>query len=461
MSETPKEHISICVVGHVDAGKSSTCGRLMFELGGINEREMAKLKESADQLGKSSFMYAFYMDKTAEERTRGITISCTTKEFFTSQYHYSLIDSPGHVDFIKNMISGSSQCDSCLLLVPADGGFTTSIARKNREENTVEGQSRQHAKIINLLGVKQLVVGINKMDTCAYSEERFNEIANEVKDMLIKVGWPKIFVNDSVPIIPYSGWCGDNLLKRSEAMPWWKGTDVKALDGTMAHVETIYEALDTFIKVPKRLIDKPLRAPISGIYSIKGVGTVLTTRIETGTVKPGAEVVFLPAHSETNPCTGKIFTIEMHHRSIPMASSGDNVGMNIKGLNKDYLPSVGNVMILKTDNTLKAAKRFTAMVNVMDHPGELHVGYSPIVFCRTERSSCKMIEIKWKISKETGGQKVENPPFIKQNEAAEVVFEPQQGFVVEPYNTCEGLGRLAVFDGGSLVMIAKVTNVEF
>jgi translation elongation factor EF-1alpha len=151
--------------GHVDSGKSTTTGRLLFELGGIPERELEKLKEEAAALGKQSFAFAFYMDRQKEERERGVTISCTTKEFFTDRWHYTIIDAPGHRDFIKNMISGAAQADVCLLMVPADGNFTTAIQKGDHKAAEIQGQTRQHARLINLLGVKQLICGVNKMDS--------------------------------------------------------------------------------------------------------------------------------------------------------------------------------------------------------------------------------------------------------------------------------------------------------
>merc|ERR1711966_128341 len=160
-----KTHLSLVVCGHVDAGKSTTTGHLLFELGGISEREMEKLKEKAAQLGKSSFSFAFYLDTQKDERERGVTISCTTKEFFTDKYHYTIIDAPGHRDFIKNMISGAGQADVALLMVPADkGGFEKAVAKGNRATGEIEGQTRQHSRLINLLGVEKVIVGVNKMD---------------------------------------------------------------------------------------------------------------------------------------------------------------------------------------------------------------------------------------------------------------------------------------------------------
>jgi len=457
-----KTHLSIVVCGHVDAGKSTTTGRLIFELGGIDERQMEKLKAEAKILGKESFAFAFYMDKSKEERARGVTIACTTKEFYTPSFHYTIVDAPGHRDFFKNMISGASQADVCLLMVPSDGNFTAAIARGNHKAGEVQGQTRQHARLINLLGVKQLIVGINKMDcdTAKYSQDRYTEIKDEMASMLVKVGWKKEFVKNCVPFMPISGWIGDNLITHSDKMPWWKGVTVKAQKQPIECI-TLLDCLEKMVKLPKRPIKKPLRMPVSGVYKIKGVGDVITGRVEQGKVEPGNETIFLPTHSASKPCNGKIFSVEMHHKSAPMAGPGDNVGLNVKGLSKENMPRVGDIMIAKTDATLKACKNFTATVQVLDHPGELKVGYSPIAFIRTGRSACRISKINWKIGKETGGQKAENPPHLKANEMAEVVFEPQQPFVAEAFSKCEGLGRVAIMEGASVVMLGKASAVEF
>jgi elongation factor 1-alpha len=458
-----KTHLSIVICGHVDAGKSTTTGRLIFELGGISDREVEKLKAEADKVGKSSFAFAFYMDRQKEERERGVTIACTTKEFFTESYHYTVIDAPGHRDFIKNMITGASQADVALLMVPSDGNFTTSIAKGNPKAGEVQGQTRQHSVLINLLGVKQLLVGVNKMDcdVAKYGEARYTEIRDEIMHMLKKVGWKKDFVDTKLPVLPISGWMGDNLIKKSEKMGWWKGVEVKSLDGKeTVKCETLLDCLEKLVKPPKRDSSGAMRVPLSGVYKIKGVGDVLTGRVEQGAVKPGNEVLFLPTHSASTPCTGKIFTVEMHHKSVPEACQGDNVGMNVKGLPKDNMPRVGDVMILKDDKSIYRTKSFTAQVQVLNHPGQLKNGYCPIAFVRTGRSAVKMTSIDWKIGKETGNQKAESPPHIKAGEMGQCVFEPQQPFVVDSFKICEGLGRVAIMEGNSVVMLGKATKVE-
>jgi len=463
MGDTEKDHMSIVICGHVDSGKSTTTGRLLFELGGIPEREMEKLKAEAERLGKSSFAFAFYMDRQKEERERGVTISCTTKEFFTEKWHYTIIDAPGHRDFIKNMISGAAQADVALLMVPADGNFTTAIQKGNHKAGEVQGQTRQHARLINLLGVKQLLVGVNKMDTDTagpYSKGRYDEVGGEMKNMLIKVGWKKDFVEKGVPVLPLSGWMGDNLLKKSTNMSWWAGVDVE-VEKKQMHIDCLYDCLNDMCSPPGRNETSPMRMPVSGIYKIKGVGDVIAGRVEQGIIKPNEEVIYMPTHTTANVCGGKVFTIEMHHTRHELAKPGDNVGLNIKGLDKQNMPRVGDVMIYKKDTTLDRCGQFTAQIQTLDIPGEIKIGYSPIGFVRCGRSACRATGFDFKVGKETGGKKMENPHSLKSNEMAQVVFVPQQPLVVDSFKSCEGLSRIAFLDGNTAVMLGKVVSLKY
>ena len=464
-----KQHVSIVVAGHVDAGKSSLTGRLLYDLGGIDEREMVKLRKIAEENGKPSFAFAYYMDNQKAERERGITIACNTKEFYTERYHYTIIDAPGHRDFIKNMITGSSQADVALLLCPADGGsFIASIAKGDHKTGEVPGQTRNHARLLNLLGVKQLIVGVNKMDSgnsegVPYTESRYKEIATEVRRILLQEGWRKDQVESEIPILPLAGFEGENLLTPSTKMPWWTGVDIKvAATGETVKVVCLLDALNKMVNLPVRNLTAPLRAPVSNCLNIKGVGDVLTMRIEQGQVTKGDEVVFLPTHTASNKCEGKVFSIEMHHKEHNNAGPGDNVGINMKGLTKANMPSGGDIMIKKGDNTIGTCKNFTSQSMVLDHPGQIKVGYTPIGYCRTARCSLRLSAINWKAGKKsTGGQKVESPEFIEQGDMCEVQFTPTRPFVVESFDKCEGLSRIAILEGANVAMIAKVTKVEF
>merc|ERR1712032_1700708 len=281
-----------------------------------------------------------------------------------------------------------------------------------------------------------------------------------MKSMLVKVGWPKGFVEKKVPVVPMGGWMGDNLLTKSANMPWWNGMKCKISKEKAVHINTLKEALNDFVQIAKRDPEKPMRLPLSGVYKIKGVGDVLTGRVEQGAVRPGEEVKFLPTHTDANACTGKVFTVEMHHKRIEHGAAGDNIGMNVKALNKENMPRVGDVMVYKVDSTLATTKNFSAQVQILNIPGEIKCGYSPIGHVRCGRAACRLVKINWKMGKDTGGEKAEGAVNLKTNDAAEGIFEPQQPMVVDEFTKCEGLSRIAFMDGNSAVMLGKVTAVN-
>ena len=327
MAQEGKKHLSLVVCGHVDAGKSTTTGHLIFKLGGVSQREMDKLQAEADAQNKSSFAFAYYMDKDKAERERGVTINCTTKEFYTDSYHFTIVDAPGHKDYVKNMITGAGCADVALLLVPAEkGGFETAIQKGDHKNNIIQGQTRQHARLLSLLGIEQLIVGVNKMDSCDWSEDRFNEIKDEMTKMIQQAG----FKPKRVPFIPYSGFKGENLVEKTDKMPWYKGWKANISKDEAAEGYTLYDALEKLARPPKRADDKLVRVPVNGVYKINGVGDVITGRVEQGIVRPNDIVGFSPRN-----LTGmKIFSIEMHHKMVDHAAPGDNVGLNVKGLDK-------------------------------------------------------------------------------------------------------------------------------
>jgi elongation factor 1-alpha len=447
-----KEHLSLVVCGHVDAGKSTTCGHLIFKLGGISEREMKKLQETAEEKGKSSFGFAYYLDTCKEERERGVTIQCNTKEFFTDRYHYTIVDAPGHKDYIKNMITGSATADVGLLLVPAEkGGFESAIAKADPKLGVEEGQTRQHARLLYLLGVEQIIVGVNKMDACGWAEDRFEEIKAEFVKMLQLIG----FKPKKVPFIPYSGFNGDNLVAGTDKAPWYKGWSANINPKKVMTGFTLLEALNNYIVPPKRLPDAPLRLPVSNIYNIKGVGQIVCGTIEQGTLRPGDVIGIAPSGLSGK----KMFSIEQHKKVLDSAGPGNSVGMSIKGIAKDEKVQPGDIIYLEKEGILKPVKSFTAFVAVQEHPGVLKPGYCPVVFSRTAKVACKMTKILWKQSKKTGGAKVENPPELSQFESAEVEFEPTAPLFLEPFEQCQALGRFAVMDSNRLKMLGKVSGV--
>lgn len=358
------------------------------------------------------------------------------------------------------MISGAAQADAAVLMVPADGNFLISIQKGNPKKGEVQGQSRSHGRLLCLLGVEQLVVCVNKMDSelARYEEIRFKEISESVSAMLCKVGWKSDFVHYRIPFIPISGFVGENLLASSCKMPWWSGTSKKRLgNDKFVQLESLLEVLNVFFRVPKRNYTAFLRVPVSGCYKIKGVGDVITGRVEQGILNPGEEISFLPTHSGSNPCVGKVFSIEMHHVKTTSARAGDNIGINVKGLSKTNPPKAGDVIVLKSDTSLISPKTFIAHIQTLDNiPNSISPGYCPIGFVRCGRSACQLVNISWKIGKETSGKRYFNPDFLRSNEMAEATFKPCTPIVVEGYKSCEGLSRIAFLEGNTPLILGKI-----
>jgi elongation factor 1-alpha len=427
MSKKDKVHINLVVIGHVDSGKSTSTGHLIYKCGGIDKRTIEKFEKEAAEAGKASFKYAWVMDKLKSERERGITIDISLWQFETAKYHFTIIDAPGHRDFIKNMITGTSQADCAIMMVASpQGEFEAGISK--------EGQTREHALLAFTLGVKQMIVCVNKMDekTVNFSEDRYNEIKKEVSDFLKKVGYKP----DTIPFIPISGWNGDNMLERSANTGWYKGP-------------TLLEALDK-IEPPKRPTEKPLRLPLQDVYKIGGIGTVPVGRVETGILKPGMSVTFAPVGVTT-----EVKSVEMHHQSIPEAIPGDNVGFNVKGLSVKDIKR-GYVCGDTKNDPPKEVETFLAQVIIMNHPGQIENGYTPVLDCHTAHIACKFAEIQSKIDRRTGKATEEEPKFIKTGDSAMILLKPTKPMCVETFTDYPPLGRFAVRDMKQTVAVGVI-----
>jgi elongation factor 1-alpha len=425
-----KVHINIVVIGHVDAGKSTTTGHLIYKCGGIDKRAIEKFEKEAAQMGKGSFKYAWVLDKLKAERERGITIDIALWKFETKKYQFTIIDAPGHRDFIKNMITGTSQADVALLVIASGTGeFEAGISKT--------GQTREHALLAYTLGVKQMIVAINKMDdkSVNYSETRFNEIKEETSRFLKKTGYKP----EAIPFIPISGWNGDNMVEKSDNLKWFNGpTLIDALDG---------------VTPPKRPTDKPLRVPLQDVYKIGGIGTVPVGRVETGIMKPGMTVVFAPVQIST-----EVKSIEMHHEQIPEAVPGDNIGFNIKSISVKQIRR-GFVAGDTKNDPPAGVECFQAQVIIMNHPGEIRAGYTPVLDCHTAHIACKFAEILNKVDRRTGKQKEDNPSFVKNGDSAVINLIPTKPFCVESYKEYPPLGRFAVRDMRSTVAVGVIQKV--
>ncbi|XP_022088858.1 elongation factor 1-alpha [Acanthaster planci] len=440
-----KVHINLVVIGHVDSGKSTTTGHLIYKCGGIDKRTIEKYEKEASEMGKGSFKYAWVLDKLKAERERGITIDIALWKFETTKYYCTVIDAPGHRDFIKNMITGTSQADCAVLIVASSTGEFEAGISKN-------GQTREHALLAFTLGVKQLIVGVNKIDNTEppYSEARFNEIKKEVSGYVKKVGYNPA----SVAFVPISGWHGDNMVEPSGKMPWYKGWEIQSADKKAGKVtgKTLLDALDS-IAPPSRPVEKPLRLPLQDVYKIGGIGTVPVGRVETGVLKPGVVVTFAPANITT-----EVKSVEMHHESLTEALPGDNVGFNVKNVSVKEIKR-GMVAGDSKSDPPKQAENFKAQVIILNHPGQIHAGYSPVLDCHTAHIACKFSELLEKIDRRSGKKLEENPKNVKSGDAAIVSLIPSKPMCVESFSEYPPLGRFAVRDMKQTVAVGVIKEV--
>jgi len=422
MAEKP--HMNIVFIGHVDHGKSTLVGRTLLDTGTIEQHVIDKYRKEAEQKGKASFEFAWVMDGLKEERERGVTIDVAHKRFDTDKYYFTVIDAPGHRDFVKNMITGTSQADAAVLVVSGEAG--------------VMAQTKEHVFLARTLGVKQVIVAINKMDATqpAYSEDVFNKVKAEVTKLMKSVGYTDAMMN----FIPVSAIKGDNAAKPpTENMPWWKGN-------------TLIQEMDK-LTPPEKATSLPLRWPVQDVYTITGVGTVPVGRIETGVIKPEMKIKFMPAN-----IIGEVKSVEMHHQEMPQAVPGDNVGCNIRGISRNDVRR-GDVAG-PADNPPTVAKTFDAQIMVLNHPSVLTVGYTPVFHLHTAQVACTFLELTKKLDPKTGATLEENPQFLKTGDAAIVKIQPTKPMVIETAKEFPQLGRFAIRDMGQTVAAGVCIAVE-
>ena len=416
-----KEHMNLVVIGHVDHGKSTLTGRILLETGAIDPHIVEKYKMQAEEKGKGSFFFAWVMDGLKEERERGVTIDVGHQKFYTDKYYFTVIDAPGHRDFVKNMITGTSQADAAIITCSAIEG--------------PQAQTKEHIFLATTLGVKQIIVAINKMDAVKYDEAKYKEAVEGMSKLMAMVG----IKTAEIPFIPTSAYMGDNIKEASANTPWYKGP-------------TMIQALDA-LKVPDKQTDKPLRLPVQDVYTITGIGTVPVGRVETGVLKANMKVSFQPAN-----IVGEVKSIEMHHEVLPQALPGDNVGFNVRGVAKNDIKR-GDVAG-PVDNPPSVAKTFTAQIVVLNHPSVMTVGYTPVVHRHTTQSACMFVELVKTIDPKTGQTKQEHPDYLKTGDIAIVKVAPTKPMVIEPAKEFPPLGRFAIRDMGQPVAAGMCISVE-
>jgi elongation factor 1-alpha len=416
-----KPHMNLAVIGHIDHGKSTCVGRMMFETGAVPAHIIEGYRKEAESKGKATFEFAWVMDNLKEERERGITIDIAHKRFDTAKFYFTVVDCPGHRDFVKNMITGASQADAAILVVAAPDG--------------VMEQTKEHVFLARTLGITQIIIAVNKMDAVKFDEKRFNEVKKDLSDLIKMVGYKP----EETLFIPVSSLQGANIKENSKETPWYKGLPLIA-------------ALDTF-KEPAKPTDKPLRLPIQDCYSISGIGTVPVGRVETGIMKKGMKVSFMPANKD-----GEIKSIEMHHEEIPQAVPGDNVGFNVRGIGKGDIRR-GDVCG-PAEAPPAVAEEFTAQIVVLQHPSALTVGYTPVFHCHTTQTACTFTELNKKLDPRSGQVKEENPTFLKSGDAAIVTITPTKPMVIEPVKELPQMGRFAVRDMGSTIAAGMCISIK-
>jgi elongation factor 1-alpha len=428
MSESKKPHMNLVVTGHVDNGKSTCVGHLMVDMGVIDQRTIEAFAKESEATGKGdTFKYAWVLDSIKDERDRGITIDLAFQKFETPKFFYTLIDAPGHRDFIKNMITGASEADASVLVISVKPGETEAATEPG-------GQAREHAFLARTLGVSQMIVALNKMDDSGYSEARYKEVKGIAEKMLKLVGYN----TSKVQFIPVSGWKGDNLIKKSENMPWYKGP-------------TLLEALDMF-EAPEKPIGKPLRIPVQDVYSITGVGTVPVGRVETGIVKTNDKVVVMPSG-----VTGEVKSIETHHTQMDSAEAGDNIGFNLRGVDKKSIKR--GDMIGPASSPPTVVKEFEAQIIVIHHPTAMAPGYTPVLHAHTAQVAATLSEFIAKIDSKTGGIVEEKPKFLKTGDAAIVRIKPVRPLAIETFKEFPEIGRFALRDMGTTIAAGVVKSV--
>ncbi len=411
-----KPTMNVVFVGHVDAGKSTCVGRIMFDGGAVSEQEMAKLKAEAQKYGKAGFEFAYVMDNIKEERERGVTIDLSYKKLITQKYEITIIDAPGHRDFVKNMITGASQADAAFLVIAAPAG--------------VQPQTTEHLWLLRTMGVKNLCIAVNKMDAVEYKEDRFNQVKEDVSKLLKQVG-----INpDNTPFLAVSGLQGDNIIKKSDKMPWYKGN-------------TILEQIDLF-PAPELPTNLPMRMPIQDVYEITGIGTVPVGKVETGIMKVGQKIIVLPGRTGTG-IPGEVKTIEAHHESLPDAPAGMNVGVNLRGVGKKDMAR-GDV-ICEASAPIPIVEEFVAQIAVINHPTVLAKGYTPVFHVHTAQVPCQFTELIEQIDPKSGQVIKQNPDFLKNGDVAKVRIRPQGNLCLETAKENPFMGRFAVRDAGATV----------
>lgn len=413
--ELPK--INIVTIGHIDHGKSTLIGRLIYDSGGVKPDRLEEIRNVLKKLNKEKFEYAFILDTFQEEREGFMTIDTVQIPFRSSRYLYNFIDCPGHKEFVKNMITGASYGDASMFVVSAKPG------------EGVQSQSREHAWLAKKMGIDRMVVAVNKMDTVDYDKKKFDSLVANIKSMLYSMGYD---VN-AVPFVPVSAMEGDNVSKKSGNMKWYSGP-------------TLVEALDSTAVAYEPPIEKPLRIPVQDFYEFGGE-RIIVGRIEAGKMYVGQDVVVKPSGEH-----GVVESINVWNKNKDEAFAGDSIGFKVSGIGKVQRGSVFG----DARNEPHAAKEFVAEVFVLEDEGRIKHGNDYIIRCGTANVQCRAAKIINKIDPRSGKAYDGDVQELAMDDAGTVRFVAKEPFVIEKQSDFQQLGRIIVRDTGMTIAVGVV-----
>jgi len=436
-----KPQIHLVVLGHVDAGKSTLMGRMLFELGRVEEKAVHKAKKEAAAAGKGSFGWAWMLDERPEERARGVTVDVAMSRFETSSRNVVLLDAPGHRDFVPNMISGAAQADAALLVVDgSSGGFESGFALPAPGSTFGGGQTREHAQLARSLGVGQVAVVVTKLDTCGFDQARFDCIRHSMEPFLKSCG----FKESSMQWLPAVGPTGENLVtppQHPALASWYKGP-------------TLAQAIDGFTP-PHRLLDRPLRMPVSDV-TVKGgnKGTVsVGGKIEGGAMRIGSRIMISPLKE-----IGIVKSIAVNGHTAAVARAGDSADIAISGIDGAGV-HIGSVAC-HPDFPVSLARTFEAQIVVLDVSIPILKGQQVTLHAHAARGSGHVSRLIAILDGKSGDVTKEKPRCLLKGQTAVVeITTSDHALPLEVFADYKSLGRVALRDGGRTLAVGIVTAV--
>ena len=434
--EDKREHVNLVFIGHVDARKSTIGGSILFHTGAVDERTIQKFEREAKEKNRDSWYMAYIMDVNEEERAKGKTVEVGRAQFQTEAKRYTILDAPGHKNYVPNMISGASQADVAVLVLAArKGEFETGFEKG--------GQTREHAQLAKVLGVSKLVCLINKMDdhSVKWSEERYNTIVTKITPFLKKCGYN---VAKDVYFIPISGLKGQNMKDHVGAdAPWYTGP-------------TFFQLLDGMERVP-RDFKAPTRMPI--IDKFREMGTIVMGKLEQGTLYPGQKLMLLPNKVPVTVSTLFLDAKEDEKYEVKVCRPGENVKVRIDGVEESEIQ--GGCVLSSVERPARVVNKFECQIvilELLEHKSVFTAGYKAVLHLHTTVEECEVVMLRKEVDMKTKKEK-KNPKFLRTGSIGSVVLQTDRTVAIDTFANCPSLGRFTLRDEGRTIAIGKVLRV--